>query len=1323
MRQATKLEIKHYIDYRSKHVALVQRLGKLAFNDDFSTHDHDKLELDGETLSKFALWFAYVSGEYEPIAKDLRILKSLNAKHYTTQKHHPEYWDVDITLFTITDNTVVKATRMSKKAMREMVCDWTACSLYHNQPIFKFYNKMCTGDNPKFVFTVNQKNYIVDCLTKLQKIVRDEKITWAGKDYDAEQVEPIRESLNSYEEIIHSDSFKAWFGDWENDPEHSSKVVDANGKPLVVYHGARTFEEFNTFSNKLNFFTDNIKVAEMFAKEYAYKLVVDGEEYYLDKTDADHLAYEIEPYYYEDILAQFDNGIDDLLEDEYITVDKFNELLDQGFIQCGLRPQEEYDSIGIYPNPNKIFCVFLNIRNPQVIDYKGEMWIAGDDQKLAPKGNHDGSIIKNIVEGGYDAEIDGKDVPPATDYIVLNSCQIKSIDNNGNFSTESNNIYEAVRLHADDKDQLQKFCALVADPDYSLKYHDMHESYFQGGYNWQKGMSNRAVGAYIEGRMPISHWRNNNALNSAIENESGCEDQEAIDILTSLPIEAKLNLLTDNGREYHHTGKFYRTTYFYEMNDLSNVTAKDAEKFKQEWEEYSKEKREYNKFVKTTVDEAKGIVEDKNGVKQITRTNAFDGVKLPKEIVFFIHNDLEYSMSGGAYIYGAKPTSSQHLDNTIPEGTRKLYCKGNTLILGSYNPKTMSYDTKSSVELKTNIDYTDIKKLKAGKYEGTKKSTYLKLKPKWTGVLKGTLTEVLKDKPKYTYVIMSSDGRFIHNTETPDLETAKRYRAELSSQDQVIWYTIKKIPLKECETSGAVSGGNSINASSSFTAQAPENVIKMFIPQGDDVLKDVKLKEFKEEALAELKESIIDIPQKEYCKGVLTEEGKLDPTLRRQIIQTIYDWTQVIDFDFSVYKIVAKGSLLTKRYNDTTDLDITVYTDLTKEQLDTVYNLIPRGENVKVDSEETSHAIDIYILTGNEKLNMNDIDNCYDVAKDEWIKRSDEYDAEIPLNYALEVANFFINGCTIALSNYHNDKIMYEYYNSLDTSTQEITEKEKTKALAEVKSSLQADLDGMRLALYMISSFRHDVYGEDANPFHISIDITSENPHNSLNEVMAKLIEKFNIKDELRNCVKECEELIGAENINESVENKTVAFTFGRMNVPTIGHLLLLTKIASITADAHYVYTSHSQDKKKNPLDYATKASLIQTTIRENNLPIEFVNTDARTIIDVAVDLYEKGFKNIIFVGGADTAEEISSLIKKYNDVPDKNGRSYHFDNIGYEVAGIRNPDSDDVEGVSATKVRQFAIDGDFDNFSKYLAVKDKHIAKDVFEEVRKVMA
>jgi hypothetical protein len=39
---------------------------------------------------------------------------------------------------------------------------------------------------------------------------------------------------------VRTEAFKKWFGDWINDPENASKVVDENGEPLVVYHGTNT---------------------------------------------------------------------------------------------------------------------------------------------------------------------------------------------------------------------------------------------------------------------------------------------------------------------------------------------------------------------------------------------------------------------------------------------------------------------------------------------------------------------------------------------------------------------------------------------------------------------------------------------------------------------------------------------------------------------------------------------------------------------------------------------------------------------------------------------------------------------------------------------------------------------------------------------------------------------------------------------------------------------------------------------------------------------------------------------------------------------------
>jgi hypothetical protein len=50
--------------------------------------------------------------------------------------------------------------------------------------------------------------------------------------------------------LVRTPEFKAWFGDWEDDPENASKVIDENGEPLVVYH--RSNDNFNVFDKGKN---------------------------------------------------------------------------------------------------------------------------------------------------------------------------------------------------------------------------------------------------------------------------------------------------------------------------------------------------------------------------------------------------------------------------------------------------------------------------------------------------------------------------------------------------------------------------------------------------------------------------------------------------------------------------------------------------------------------------------------------------------------------------------------------------------------------------------------------------------------------------------------------------------------------------------------------------------------------------------------------------------------------------------------------------------------------------------------------------------------
>lgn len=68
-------------------------------------------------------------------------------------------------------------------------------------------------------------------------------------------------------------SFKDWFGDWENDPANASKVVDENGRPLRVYHGTRRpdrvgnrFRKSRATSGPMAFFTANPEIGSSYAQ-------------------------------------------------------------------------------------------------------------------------------------------------------------------------------------------------------------------------------------------------------------------------------------------------------------------------------------------------------------------------------------------------------------------------------------------------------------------------------------------------------------------------------------------------------------------------------------------------------------------------------------------------------------------------------------------------------------------------------------------------------------------------------------------------------------------------------------------------------------------------------------------------------------------------------------------------------------------------------------------------------------------------------------------------------------------------------------------------
>ena len=71
------------------------------------------------------------------------------------------------------------------------------------------------------------------------------------------------------------------------------------------------------------------------------------------------------------------------------------------------------------------------------------------------------------------------------------------------------------------------------------------------------------------------------------------------------------------------------------------------------------------------------------------------------------------------------------------------------------------------------------------------------------------------------------------------------------------------------------------------------------------------------------------------------------------------------------------------------------------------------------------------------------------------------------------------------------------------------------------------------------------------------------------------------------------------------------------------------------------------------------------------------------------------GYSDVRIVVGGDRVSEFNSLATKYN------GDLYTFDQIKVVSAGGRDPDAEGVEGMSASKMRKAAVEGDFDTFDE----------------------
>jgi len=182
-------------------------------------------------------------------------------------------------------------------------------------------------------------------------------------------------------------------------------------------------------------------------------------------------------------------------------------------------------------------------------------------------------------------------------------------------------------------------------------------------------------------------------------------------------------------------------------------------------------------------------------------------------------------------------------------------------------------------------------------------------------------------------------------------------------------------------------------------------------------------------------------------------------------------------------------------------------------------------------------------------------------------------------------------------------------------------------------------------------------------------------------------------------------------------KEKSCTFTFGRFNPPTTGHELLVKKLMKVGSGTDVLlFSSHSNDKRKNPLNHRDKVKYLKKFFGKI-----VVNANVKTVFEIANYLQEQKYVNVNMVVGSDRVKEFEMLLTKYNGVKARHGY-YKFKNINIISAGERDPDADDVSGMSASKMRQFAEDGDFDSFKQGVPSKGRSVAKKLYDDIRKGM-
>lgn len=167
---------------------------------------------------------------------------------------------------------------------------------------------------------------------------------------------------------------------------------------------------------------------------------------------------------------------------------------------------------------------------------------------------------------------------------------------------------------------------------------------------------------------------------------------------------------------------------------------------------------------------------------------------------------------------------------------------------------------------------------------------------------------------------------------------------------------------------------------------------------------------------------------------------------------------------------------------------------------------------------------------------------------------------------------------------------------------------------------------------------------------------------------------------------------------------KTMIFTYGRFNPPTLGHekiVNFMMKIATVCYADHGIFPSQSKDNKKNPLKFSDKLKFLRKSFPDTQV---INNDNCKTLFTTLETLSNAGYKKVIMIVGSDRVREFRERVYPYINHPDL---SCDFDEF-HVINGGNRESNDEISKISATKMRECVKRGDLTEFSRYVPSKLK---------------